>query len=167
MDAIEKQKFLEAYDLYAEAIYRHCYFRVYSRERAEDLMQETFTKAWNYLVSGTNREVENWRALLYRIATNLVIDYARKKKEMSLEAMLENQEVVEPHYDGHKDIERSSSVSEVMRTLKDLPEQDASLFIMRYVDDMQPKEISEILDISANNVSVRLNHIAAKVRKRL
>ena len=68
--------FGEAYDLYADAIYRHCFFRVYSKERAEELTQETFLKLWQYMNDGN--EIENIRALAYRIATNLVIDDKRK-----------------------------------------------------------------------------------------
>ncbi|KKW47870.1 MAG: hypothetical protein UY99_C0021G0011, partial [Parcubacteria group bacterium GW2011_GWA1_59_11] len=40
--------FLQAYDDHADAIYRHLYFRVFSRARAEEMTQEVFMKTWIY-----------------------------------------------------------------------------------------------------------------------
>ena len=72
-------KFLEAYDQYSDAIFRYCYYRVYDREKAKDCVQEAYCRTWKYMESG--KEIENLRALLYRIATNIIIDDSRKKKE--------------------------------------------------------------------------------------
>ena len=71
-----------------DAIFRHCYFRVFDRERARDLVQETFLKTWEYLTRG--HDIENIRAFLYRVATNLIIDDSRRKKEISLEQLSES-----------------------------------------------------------------------------
>ena len=74
--------FDHAYADYADAIFRHCAFRLMNRERGKELMQETFLRIWIELGKGV--EVLNMRAFLYRIANNLIIDDVRKKKEMSL-----------------------------------------------------------------------------------
>ncbi|MEK7094082.1 MAG: RNA polymerase sigma factor [Patescibacteria group bacterium] len=147
--------FLEAYDLHSDAIYRHCYFRVYSKQRAEDLMQETFTKLWVYMSKGN--KIDNIRALLYRIATNLIIDESRKKKERELDAMLEDDQIVEPSYAGHKEIESQAVISSIKERMQDLPEEERQLLTLRYFDDLDPKDIAEIMGITANNVSVKLN----------
>ena len=39
-------EFMKVYDAHVDAIFRHCYFRVFDRERARDLVQETFLKTW-------------------------------------------------------------------------------------------------------------------------
>lgn len=157
--------FLDAYDQYADAIYRHCFFRVFSRPHAEDLMQETFARAWEYLQKGN--DVGNIRALLYRIATNLMIDQSRKKKEESLEQIMQDHPGYEPEYDGHVDIEKSALCAEVAQAIQELPEEQRRLLTLRYVDDLDPKEIAEILDITPNNVSVKLNRAVALLRKEL
>lgn len=79
--------FLKAYDDYSQAIFRYCYFRVFDREQARDLVQETFMKTWEYLASG--KEVQNLRAFLYKVANNMVIDLSRKKKSLSIEDLAE------------------------------------------------------------------------------
>jgi len=68
----KEKQFIDAYDKYSEAIFRHCYYRVFDRERAKDFVQETFCKTWKYIVDGN--DIENIRAFLYKTANNLIID---------------------------------------------------------------------------------------------
>src|SRR3989344_5014591 len=84
----QEESFLRAYEEHHDAIFRYCYYRVYDRERAVELMQEAFTKTWERIVTG--HTITHPRAFLYTTARNLIIDYVRKKKEQSLEQMQEN-----------------------------------------------------------------------------
>jgi RNA polymerase sigma-70 factor (ECF subfamily) len=154
MERIQKE-FLAAYDAHAEAIYRHIFFRVYSKARAEELAQETFMKTWDYIKDG--KQVENLRAFLYRVATNLVIDDVRKKKENSLDAMMEESDAWEPSADGRDEAERRVELRRVLETMERLDDDAREILTMRYVDDLDPKDIGETLGITANNASVRLN----------
>ncbi len=157
-----QDQFLEAYDNYSEAIYRHCFFRVYSKTRAEELVQETYMRVWQYLMQG--KKVENLRAFLYRVANNLIIDESRKKKEESLEVLMEKSPAYEPSYEGHKSIEKKILYGQVVDGMKDLPPDYKEILVLRYIDDLDPKEIAEILETNANNVSVKINR-AVKVLK--
>jgi RNA polymerase sigma factor (sigma-70 family) len=150
-----QQRFLEAHLNYSEAIYRHCFFRVFSKTRAEELVQETFMRVWQYLVQG--KEVENMRAFLYRVANNLIIDESRKKKEESLEVLMEKSPGYEPFYEGHKSIEKQILYKQIVENMKDLPSDYKEILILRYIEDLDPKEIAEILETNANNVSVKIN----------
>ena len=149
------QEFIQAFDEFSDALYRHCYFRVYSKEKAEELVQETFMKAWQYIAKGN--EVENMRAFLYRIANNLVIDYSRKKKEESLDALLAISPTYEPSVDGRKETERNLMLDHLHQMMNLLPDEVRHILLLRYVEDLDPKEIALVLDITPNNVSVRLN----------
>jgi RNA polymerase sigma-70 factor (ECF subfamily) len=160
-----KQQYLHAYDEYADAIYRHCFFRVFSKPLAEELTQETFLKTWQYLDQG--KKVDNLRAFLYRVANNLVIDYVRKKKEDRLDALLENSPELEPMHDARGDIETAELARNVIATMETLREDEREILTMRYIDELDLKEIAEILDISVNNVSVRLNRAMKALRKEL
>ncbi len=82
----EEDKFIKAFDAYADGIFRYCFFRVFNRERAKDLVQDTFMRAWEYAAKGN--KIENLKAFLYKIAHNVVIDESRKVKEYSLDALL-------------------------------------------------------------------------------
>ena len=72
------KEFLAAYDEYSDALFRHCMIRVRDRDVAKDIVQETFSRTWLYLSEG--KKVEYIRAFLYRVANNLIVDGARKKK---------------------------------------------------------------------------------------
>ena len=80
-NAAEKA-FLEAYDTLSDAIFRQCYFRCFDRELARELTQECFMRTWEKLAEGA--EIKNIKAFLYRVAGNLVIDNARRKKSERL-----------------------------------------------------------------------------------
>lgn len=164
MSQLEKQ-FFKAYEDYSAPIFRHCFFRVFSRARAEDLVQETFLRLWAYLRDG--KTVENIRAFLYKIANNLIIDDSRKKKESSLDEILEDPERPEPASEDHRHIETSILLNEVMVEIKTLPTEDRELLVMRYVDDLDPKDIAEVLGITANNVSVKLNRALKNLKEKI
>lgn len=159
----QRKMFLEAYDLYAEPIYRHCYFRVFSKEYAEELMQETFLKTWQYLDSG--KSVENMKPFLWRVATNLIIDQRRKKREESLENLLEKNIIPEPSGAENEGVETKFLLGEAMKAFDRLRDEERNLLIMRYVDDMDPKEIADVLHTTSNNVSVKLHHAVKKLRE--
>lgn len=159
-----EEQFLKAYEEYAEAIYRHCYFRVFNKQRAEELMQDTFTKTWLYLSKG--KKVDNLRAFLYRVAGNLVIDESRKNKMASLEAWLEEGEGENDiPTEGHKDILRSVMAKEVVQAMAGLRKEDQEILTLRFVSDLDPREIAQILGISPNNASVKINRAVAELRK--
>ena len=158
-DALKAQ-FFDSYEQYSDAIFRHCFFRLRDRELAKDLMQETFLKTWQYLADG--KTVENLRAFLYRIATNLIIDTVRKKKEISLE-QLEGQGIY-PSVDPEASVQAKIDVTLLQDKMKDLSEDDQELIFLRYLHDLSPQEIAQSLDVSPNVVSVRLNRAIQKLR---
>lgn len=165
MAKAHEKVFLAAYDQHADAIYRHCYFRVFSRARAEELVQETFMKTWQYIAGG--KEVKNIRAFLYQVANNLIIDDSRKKKEESLDAMLESSEALEPASREHVKMERQALAAEVVRAMETLGAEDREVLTLRYVDDLEPREIAEILGLSPNAVSVRIHRATQSLKVKL
>lgn len=155
-----EQSFLVAYDTYSDAIFRYCYFQVSNRSQALDLSQDTFTKTWEYLAKGGT--IDNMKAFLYRTASNAIIDYRRKKKSSSLDAMMED------GYDlGHDERENHEVASDgqlVMRALADIDEKYREVLTLRYVEDMSIKEIAQSLNESENNVSVKIHRGIEKLK---
>jgi len=151
---------LEAYDRFADAIFRHCYFRVSDREKAKELMQETFLKAWQSICDG--QEVKSIKSYLYRIANNLIIDHYRKKKDISLDILQD--EGFDPGVDEREQLENFIAGKSAMTLLENLTEPYRQVVVMRYVDDYSVSEIAEVLEVSPNVVSVRLNRALRKLR---
>src|SRR3989344_4442190 len=89
MEELQAQ-FAAVFEKHSDELFRHCHLRLSDRQRALELTQETFLRAWGYVVKG--EEVHQWRAFLYRILNNLIVDEYRKHKSQSLDALLENEE---------------------------------------------------------------------------
>ena len=159
-----QQQFIESYDELSDAIFRHCYFRVSNREVALDLMQDAFAKTWRHLQKGN--DIYDARAFLYKVTNNLIIDYYRKKKSVSLEYLTENEErPFQPPDNAHEQMLFEAELSEALKMLNKLEEPYRQAVTLRYVDGLSPKEIAEIVGENANNVSVRINRGISKLKK--
>lgn len=162
MDTSENN-FIASYDQHADAIFRFCYLKTRNNELAKDLTQETFMKVWSYVKKGN--EITHMKALLYRIAGNLVIDWYRKKKTESLEDLIEGG--FEPR-DTSFDALGKSELSWALGMLDKLGEDEKNLIIWRYVDGLSPKEIARTLgNLKENVVSVRIHRALKKLKKLL
>ena len=159
MQSLEQQ-FIDAYDEHSDAIFRFCYTKTSHRNLALDLMQETFTKTWHYVVRGN--EVENLKALLYTTARNLIIDYYRKKSEVSLDVILEGGAQIP---DGNPSIELKSEARIAIDLIHKLEDHHRDVLILRFVEGLRPKDIAQILGESENVISVRINRAIKKIRK--
>ncbi|MDO8183373.1 MAG: RNA polymerase sigma factor [bacterium] len=152
--------FKQAYDQYADAIFRFCYFKTSDRELALDLMQQTYLQAWTYLRGG--EEIRDMRPFLYRLANNLVIDWYRKKKTDSLDSLMEAG--FDPPAE-QAPVSELAEFNEALQLLQRLEEKDRQLIIWRYVEDWSPKEIAQVTNESENNVSVHLHRALVKIKK--
>jgi RNA polymerase sigma-70 factor (ECF subfamily) len=165
----QEQAFLESYDQYADALYRHAFFRISDPEKARDIVSDTFTRTWDYLVKG--KEVDEFRPFLYRTLNHLIIDEYRKKRTESLDAMLDEADVPEGAFD--ELVEGSQAATEfaldakrVHELLDELPEHYRAVVVMRYFDGLLPSEIADMLEESVNTVSVRIHRGVALLQKR-
>ena len=101
---MREEEFSAAYESYSDALFRHCYFRLYDREKSKDIVQEAFIKTWEYASKGT--EIENTRAFLYKVLNNLIVDEIRRKKALSLEILLEGGFQPIDSKEGRKNLEK-------------------------------------------------------------
>lgn len=156
----QEAEFIKAYDDYADAIFRYCLFRVFDREAASDLVQETFMKTWEYLASG--RQVDNLRAFLYKVANNMVIDLSRKKKSLSLDEMSEHG--FAPSLDDRPIVEQNIDLGILLKSLEKVDDKYREAVLLRYVEDLSPREIAQICGETANNISVRIHRGLQQLR---
>ncbi len=154
-----EERFLKAFEEYSDALFRHAFMRVSDRDRAIDIVHDTFTKVWSYIRSG--HEVDLYRPFLYKVLNNLIVDEYRKKKEESLEAILECEGIDEGVFPELTE----STIEQVLDTLDGkkafelfdlLPDIYREVLVLKFVDGLGPKEISQLVEQSENVVSVRI-----------
>lgn len=156
-----KKSFETAYVEHADALFRHAFFKVNNRDLAKDLLQETFTKTWSYIIKGN--EIDNLKAFLYRTLNNLVIDEYRKKKSVSLEVIEE--EGFQLSVDDTKQLEMKLDGEQAIKFLQKLPDNYRNVIFMRYVDELELSEIAKALNESENVISVRIHRGLKKLKE--
>lgn len=156
----DKDAFGKIYQTFLGKIYRFIYFSVRDKSLAEDLTQNTFIKAWKALPSFTEKKA-SFQTFLFTIARNTVIDYTRKKKNVSLE-LIENIE-------SHENIEELTFQKEekemVTRALSKLDYFEKHIVILRFFEEMSFAEIGEIVDKKEGAVRVHIHRILKKLKE--
>ena len=171
----DPEAFAKLYDRYVMAIFRFVFLKLPSREAAEDVTSEAFLRCWQWIQQ--NREISNFRALLYRIARNLVADNYRKTKEnFSLDAQV----VTETEFatstivlgdiadgrQGQKVIEARAELSLVIQRVAKLKEDYQDVVTLRLVDGLDFGDIAQVLEKTPGHVRV-IYHRAMKTLQKM
>ncbi len=148
-----ENNFTDIYNLYHEEIFRYCYKKCGNRDMGEDMMQQTFMNTWACLQR--NQTILHMRAFLYRIAHNLFINDVRKKKETSLDELMDVG--FEPATDDpwHQTYCRLES-EKWFKKMSNMPHKYKQILEHRFIGGLHPSEIAELLGETANTVSVSI-----------
>lgn len=172
MDLESKKKYFEEiYGQMADKIFRFVLLRVGSREDAVDIVEEVFYKFWQAIHNGENILLTT--PFLFTIARNKVIDWYRKKRPESLDQMIESalDEEREPlqliDREAYESMKISVEAQFVVASLQKISPQYQDILQMRFVDGLSIAEVAQILEITENAVSMRLNHGLQKLREKL
>lgn len=167
-----EQQFRDAYERYSDELFRHCAMRISDRERALELTQDAFMRTWDYVRKGS--EVRELRPFLYQTLRHLIIDEYRKAKMYSLEAMVEDTETGDVETllppDNTNTLEAAMDrfdAKQALALVDELPDLYREVLLLRYVESLSPKEMSEILEESENVVSVRIHRGLKKLKEML
>lgn len=165
-----EERFLKAFEEYSDALFRHAFLRISDRERAIDLVHDTFTKVWVYVRNG--HEVDQFRPFLYKVLNNLIIDEYRKAKEASLDALLAIDGVDEGTFDelSENTVESLAATldgKKAFELLHDMPDVYKEVIVLKFVDGLGPKEIAVLIEESENVISVRLHRGLKMLRDKI
>jgi RNA polymerase sigma-70 factor, ECF subfamily len=150
------------YDIYADRIYRHIYYRTSNVEDARDLTQEVFIKAWGGLAK-YKRTKTPFLGWLFTISHNRVIDYYRTKKDHTYlnDAIL----MEDPDRNPDKMIENQFDRQEVRRAILKLPEEQQQVIMMSFIEGFEYREIATVLNKSEGNIRVIVFRALKKMRE--
>ncbi len=136
--------FGQIYELTLNDIFRYVYFKVKS-EDASDLCEDIFLKAWEMLHQYKQQQQVSFRAWLFTIARNIVIDYYRKNREtVSLEVAAElpsSDERMEPEWQ----VDLTLNVEQLRTGIQQLSEEQQQVVLLRYMEDFSYAEMSDVL----------------------
>jgi RNA polymerase sigma-70 factor (ECF subfamily) len=169
----DREAFAQLVDLTSAPIYRLALRMLNDEQDAEDVLQETFIKAYQALPGFEGRSsLKTW---LFRIATNEALMLLRKRKPQQavMEIDREDEEVEEP-----KEIVDWCCIPEpelmTLETRKKLEEAASHLseglravFLLRDVEGLSGEETAAILNVSVDVVKTRLLRARLKLREEL
>lgn len=157
--------FTQFFEKENDALYRFCYWRVSNKETALELTQETFARLWGEMARG--KEIENPRAFIYVVAKRLIIDGYRKHKSVSLEGLSEDDERPFEKEDARalEEMEVSHDAKRVLSLIDQLDPKQREAIYLRFVEDLAPREIAEILKTTPNAISIRLSRGLEELRR--
>ncbi len=147
-----RNDFTAIYELYQEAILRYCFWKCRDREVAEDLKQAAFLRFWICLER--KDEILHARAFLYRIAHNLFVDHVRRKKEDSLDQLLETG--FEPGVDPWQQTYSRLDGERLLKKLDQMEHPYRQVLHRRFIQGFSPAEIATMTGEASNTVSVRI-----------
>lgn len=154
--------FAGLYDLHVHHVYRFIYFKVGNEQEAQDLTSEVFLKAWS-ACREKGKEIRFFRAFIYQIARNTVVDYYRSRRQVvPIETVEKNAFISATNLELLSDTEK---LHDVLCSLKQLKEEYRELIMFRYVEDMKIGEIAEITGKSGLNVRVTLHRAMNALKK--
>lgn len=150
----EPAAYQKLYDTYVDKIYRFIFFKVSSREDAEDLTSEVFLKVYQYITDQKN-VIQHLNALLYQIARHRVIDYYRRREghpAVSLDDVSPSELSVRiaPSHDG-------VAQGELYSYLQKLKDEYREVVILRYLEGYSTREAAKILGKKSGAVRVLLH----------
>lgn len=157
-----EQSFREAFDRHSDELFRHASMRLSDRDRALELTQECFLRAWQYASRG--EEIREIRPFLFRTLRHLIIDEYRKHKSYSLDEMLEDDEGGQMEKNLPRDDTNTLEAAfdrfdgkRAVSAIQMLPDLYREVIVLRYVQSLSIPEIAEMVGESDNVVSVRIH----------
>jgi len=146
------------YERHAEAVFRAALRVTGNPADAEDVLQTVFVR----VLSGSDADWSAGRPAAYfrRAAVNAAVDLLRRRAVRAATA-----------YDDearHAGVEPALFLKEQLRrAIATLDRDDASLFLLRYVEGLSNQELADLLQLEKNNVAVRLHRIRTRLQAEL
>lgn len=147
-----KELYIHIIERYQDKLYRYVVYLIRKKDDAEDVVQDTFIKAYiNLNGFNINKKFSSW---IYRIAHNEAMNKIGKyKKEVK---MIDNYDIagtqnIEEEY-GNKEIRKMA-----LSCLDEMPLMYSEPLALYYLDDKSYEEISDILHVPMGTVATRIN----------
>lgn len=154
-----RQAFNEVIDKYTEPLYWQIRRMVADHEDANDLLQNTFLKAWSSLENFRgDAKLSTW---LYKIAVNESLTFLEKEKRRQQLSLIDEESSIAHKIEADSYFDGDELQRKLRLAVASLPEKQRLVFNMRYFDEMKYEDMSEVLGTSVGALKASY-HIAVK-----
>jgi RNA polymerase sigma-70 factor (ECF subfamily) len=152
--------FAELYGLYQKPLVNYLFRLCFNRTLSEDLLQETFLRIWK--AAATYEPTAKVSTYVFRIAHNLFLNEAAKRREIALEGA-DNELRADPASDlGRREIQGA-----VKKAIEGLPDGEREVLLLSEYNGFKYAEISEILAIPVGTVKSRMFSAMQRLKEAL
>jgi RNA polymerase sigma-70 factor (ECF subfamily) len=170
----DKHEFARLVETYSGLVFRLAYKMMENEQDAEDILQETFLKAYRGIQSFDGRsKISSW---LYRIAVNESLMILRKKRQPVFsidEASDPSDESTEPQQIAdwcclpEEELMSDEARTHLDHAVEELPPSLKIVFILRDLEGLSTAETGEVLNLSETAVKTRLSRARLRLREKL
>ncbi len=154
------QAFEELVLIYKKRVFSFAYYHVRNKADAEDISQEVFWRLFNYIKKyDVKRKFFSW---IYAIEMNVIKSFFQKNKNRTVE-LTEN--FINSIIFNDNSLLSVDDKLFLFKAMEEISEDEKNILFLKYMDDLSIKEISETLEITEENVKVRIYRAKEKLQK--
>lgn len=167
----DERAFRQLYELFNERVYNSCLLYMQNEEEAEEVLQDIFLQVYQSASSFKGGStVQTW---IYRITVNKCLDklrYKKRVKRFAFISSLVNRDTGALMHDPgdfqHPGVllENKDKSAHLFKALRELPENQYSVFILKQMEGMPQKEIAVVMGISEKAVESLFQRAKGKLR---
>jgi RNA polymerase sigma factor (sigma-70 family) len=148
---------------YQQKVYMIIRRIVVSHEDANDITQNVFIKIWKKI--GSFREESNLYTWIYRIAVNEALSFIRKRKNILMIPFIDVESKLEENLREGTYISGEDIQIKLQKAVLKLPEKQRIVFNLRYFDELNYQDMSEVLSTSIGSLKASYHHAVKKIEK--
>ena len=158
----QREAFEKVVRLYGEKLYWLIRKMVLNHDDANDLLQNTFLKAWtNIEYFRGEAKLSTW---LYKIAINECITFLNKQRHVESISLDEADTFLLERLRGDDYFDGDEVQFKLQKAILTLPEKQRLVFNMKYFDEMKYEEISEVVGTSVGALKASFHHAVTKIK---
>jgi len=158
---LQKRAFEQVVSYYSEKLYYHIRKMVISHDDANDVLQNTFLKAWMNI--GFFRGEARLSTWLYKIAFNESMTFLNKQHAQNNMSIDEVDTFLIDKLEGDEYFDGDALQLKLQKAILTLPDKQRSVFNMRYYDEMPYEQMSEVTGTSVGALKASYHHAVKKI----
>ncbi len=163
VDQKDQRAFAELTTRYRRKLFATCYRMLGNPEEAEDAVQESFLKLWNYAASWDRKKAKlsTW---LYTVTTNTCRDILRKRRAILVE---HDDNRISDDDEGPDVVEAKQRARIIKKAIQELPDRQRQALVLSYYQGMSHKEIGDIMDSTPKSIEGLVARARNDLKERL
>ena len=163
----EVEAFDHLVEQYGDRLYWHIRRVVVTHEDAEDILQETFVRAYTSIADFRGETESSLTAWLYKIATNIAITALRRRKKWILSSLDSLRGDLLATFEHEIEPSADEIIVRLQKAILALPTKQRLVFNMRYYDELSFEQISQATGQSVSTLKTNYHYAVKRIKEQV